>query len=138
MELTKRARARAAEMPTTTPRSGEPCGLAQDHGADLVARGLRGRDGCRSRWCAGDGVGHDAVDADAGEGESEDAEAGGEGGEDALLLQRWRRSAALGADVRSWAARGRGVDGGAEAGDDGVGVGGCGAETVRPILGCWR
>ena len=70
---------------------------------------------------AGYVVGHDAVDADAGEDESEDAEEGGEGGEESLLRDGGFDLFGLGADVAERQILVDGLDGVAEGGEDGNG-----------------
>ena len=57
---------------------GEPGAFAEDHGADSGALGSEGEADADLVGALGDGVGHDAVDTDAGEREGEDAEADSE------------------------------------------------------------
>ena len=129
MDLTSRPRARAAARPSDDADDGEPGALADDHGADAGALGSEGEADADLVGALGDGVGHDAVDADAGEGEGEDAEADGEGGEDALLLGGGVDLLLLGADVDEGEVFVDALDCGAERRGDGFGWHG-GADDV--------
>ena len=60
---------------------------------------------------AHDVVGHDAVDADAGEDKSEDTESSGEDGEEALLRDAGVDLFSLSADVAEWKILVDGLDG---------------------------
>ena len=79
---------------------GEPAGFAQGPMARIWLRTApRARRMPISLGALGDGVGHDAVDADAREREGEHAEAGGQRGEEALLLHGRGDLLLLGADL---------------------------------------
>jgi hypothetical protein len=72
---------------------------------------------------ASDVVGHDAVDADAGEEESEDAEPSGEDGEEALLRDAGGDLFGLGVDVAQREVLVDGLDGVRRAGRMALGLG---------------
>ncbi len=95
--------------------------FAEDHEQDLAGACAEGHADADLAGAAGDVVGHDAVDADAGEDESEDAEPSGEGGEEALLRDAGFDLFGLGADVAEWKVLVDGLDGVAECGEDGGG-----------------
>ena len=64
---------------------GEPGGFAEDHAEHLAGLRAEGHADADFAGAAGYVVGHEAVDADAGEDEGEDAEGSGEHGEGFLL-----------------------------------------------------
>ena len=85
MERMKRASRSAAPSPAAMPDDGEPGGFAEDHAEHLAGLGAERHADADLAGAAGYVVGHEAVDADAGEDEGEDAEGSGECRKQCLL-----------------------------------------------------
>src|SRR6185369_11190706 len=77
----------------------KPSAFAQHHTADAGALGSEGEADANLIGALGDGIGHDAVDTDAGQREGEDAEADRERGEDTFLLGGGVDLLLLGSDI---------------------------------------
>jgi hypothetical protein len=97
----------------------EPGAFAEDHEEDLTGASSEGHADADLVGAASYVVGHDAVDADAGEDKGEDAEPSGEGGEEALLRDGVFDLLVLCAEVAEWEVLVDGLDGVAERRNDG-------------------